>query len=166
MRKPQFRPVEPHAASPLRGVLGASASILCTSHVLALLLSAGGSAAGRRIWSEPGEQTRPMMERVRGALFAMLGSRLGTLHAMPPSARWLDLFAGTGSVGLEALSRGCACCSFDVCIMLRFACFQHLCRSPPAPHLDILQCCFHGWHVDQRHRGLPESLAVIWSSFI
>lgn len=36
----------------------------------------------------------------------MLQSRAGTLNSLPRTARWLDLFAGTGSVGLEALSRG------------------------------------------------------------
>lgn len=44
--------------------------------------------------------------QVRQAVFNMLQSRAGTLTSLPTSARWLDLFAGTGSVGLEALSRG------------------------------------------------------------
>ncbi len=37
----------------------------------------------------------------------MLQSQAGTVNSLPSEARWLDLFAGTGSVGLEALSRGC-----------------------------------------------------------
>lgn len=44
--------------------------------------------------------------QVRQAIFNMLQSRAGTLNSLPRTARWLDLFAGTGSVGLEALSRG------------------------------------------------------------
>lgn len=46
------------------------------------------------------------MLQVRQAIFNMLQSRSGTLTCLPRTARWLDLFAGTGSVGLEALSRG------------------------------------------------------------
>jgi 16S rRNA (guanine(966)-N(2))-methyltransferase RsmD len=52
-----------------------------------------------------GDLTRPMMEKVRGAVFNALISRLGG-HALPSDTRWLDLFAGTGSVGIEGLSRG------------------------------------------------------------
>jgi 16S rRNA (guanine(966)-N(2))-methyltransferase RsmD len=47
-----------------------------------------------------------LRKQVRQAIFNMLQSRAGTLNSLPRSARWLDLFAGTGSVGLEALSRG------------------------------------------------------------
>lgn len=46
------------------------------------------------------------VQQVRQAIFNMLQSRAGTLNSLPCAARWLDLFAGTGSVGLEALSRG------------------------------------------------------------
>ncbi|CAN8067486.1 unnamed protein product [Agarophyton chilense] len=62
---------------------------------------ASGSVRGRRIRS-PDVYLRPMMAKVREALFSMLG----TLDALPESGTCLDLFAGCGSVGIEALSRG------------------------------------------------------------
>lgn len=67
-----------------------------------------GSAAGRSILSSRGETTRPMMAKVRGAAFSMIAalSGAGSATALPPTSRWLDLFAGTGSIGIEALSRG------------------------------------------------------------
>ena len=65
-----------------------------------------GRAAGRRLLSARGAQTRPMMEKVRAAIFDMVQSQAGSVGGLPHGARWLDLFAGTGSVGLEALSRG------------------------------------------------------------
>jgi 16S rRNA (guanine966-N2)-methyltransferase len=60
-----------------------------------------GRAGGRRLVAPPGAQTRPTADRVREALFSILG---------PPDddARVLDLFAGAGALGLEALSRGAA----------------------------------------------------------
>lgn len=58
-----------------------------------------GSAKGRRLKLVPGESTRPVMDRVKEALFSILGRDV--LDSV-----WLDLFAGTGSVGIEALSRG------------------------------------------------------------
>ncbi|NLX11467.1 MAG: 16S rRNA (guanine(966)-N(2))-methyltransferase RsmD [Chloroflexi bacterium] len=60
-----------------------------------------GSAKGRKLKLVPGESTRPIMDRVKEALFNILGSGI---HG----ASFLDLFAGTGSVGIEALSRGAA----------------------------------------------------------
>lgn len=60
-----------------------------------------GSARGRRLKAPPGTQTRPTSDRVREALFSILGP--------PPQDAWvLDLFAGSGALGLEALSRGAA----------------------------------------------------------
>jgi 16S rRNA (guanine(966)-N(2))-methyltransferase RsmD len=60
-----------------------------------------GSARGRKLKKVPGETTRPIMDRVKESLFNILGQDVvGT--------RWLDLFAGTGQVGIEALSRGAA----------------------------------------------------------
>ncbi|NDJ60318.1 MAG: 16S rRNA (guanine(966)-N(2))-methyltransferase RsmD [Chloroflexi bacterium] len=60
-----------------------------------------GSAKGRRLKRVPGDTTRPVMDRVKEALFSIIGRRIY-------DARFLDLFAGTGSVGIEALSRGAA----------------------------------------------------------
>ncbi|HEV3319048.1 MAG TPA: 16S rRNA (guanine(966)-N(2))-methyltransferase RsmD [Solirubrobacteraceae bacterium] len=57
-----------------------------------------GLYGGRRLTAPKGRTTRPTSERVREALFAMLGDIEG--------ARVLDLFAGTGALGIEALSRG------------------------------------------------------------
>ena len=60
-----------------------------------------GSARGCRLKAPPGEATRPTADRTREALFSMLGSRV-------MDAQVLDLFAGTGALALEALSRGAA----------------------------------------------------------
>jgi 16S rRNA (guanine966-N2)-methyltransferase len=64
-----------------------------------------GEFGGRRIGAPPGHGTRPMLDRVREAVFSTLGDRID-------GARVLDLFAGTGSLGLEALSRGALHVSF------------------------------------------------------
>jgi 16S rRNA (guanine966-N2)-methyltransferase len=63
----------------------------------------GGSVGGRRIAAPPGLDTRPTTDRAREALFATLA----TLTDLA-GARVLDLYAGSGAVGLEALSRGAA----------------------------------------------------------
>jgi len=65
----------------------------------------------RTIQAPPGQNTRPMPDRVRQAVLETVGSRLGTPSRLPP-IRVLDLFAGSGSVGLEALSRGAVWCGF------------------------------------------------------
>jgi 16S rRNA (guanine966-N2)-methyltransferase len=64
-----------------------------------------GSAKGRRLKMVPGDSTRPVMDRVKEALFSILGRSI-------VNASILDLFAGTGSVGIEALSRGAAHVTF------------------------------------------------------
>lgn len=63
-----------------------------------------GSAGGRRLTVPSGRRTRPTSDRAREGLFATLESILGTLAGR----RFLDLYAGSGAVGLEALSRGAA----------------------------------------------------------
>lgn len=63
-----------------------------------------GAARGRRLAVPPGTGTRPTSDRAREALFSSLESQRGSLAG----ARVLDLFAGSGAVGLEALSRGAA----------------------------------------------------------
>jgi len=55
-----------------------------------------------------GEATRPSADRTRETLFSMLASRLGTFEGLAVA----DLFAGSGALGLEALSRGAASCLF------------------------------------------------------
>lgn len=61
----------------------------------------GGTLRGRRLAHVPGGPTRPMKDRVREVLFDLLGDRVKGAVA-------LDLFAGTGALGFEALSRGAA----------------------------------------------------------
>jgi 16S rRNA (guanine966-N2)-methyltransferase len=63
-----------------------------------------GTAGGRRLAVPSGGATRPTSDRAREGLFATVGSALGSLDG----ARVLDLYAGSGAVGLEALSRGAA----------------------------------------------------------
>jgi 16S rRNA (guanine966-N2)-methyltransferase len=58
----------------------------------------GGELGGRRIATPPGTATRPTPERAREALFSMLGPL--------DDERVLDLFAGSGALGIEAISRG------------------------------------------------------------
>jgi 16S rRNA (guanine966-N2)-methyltransferase len=62
----------------------------------------GGVAGGRRINTPRGPATRPTSDRVREALFSAVESWCGSLHGL----RFLDLYAGSGAVGLEAWSRG------------------------------------------------------------
>jgi 16S rRNA (guanine966-N2)-methyltransferase len=61
----------------------------------------GGEFRSRRLKSIPGLDTRPTPDRLRETLFDILGSRI-------EGAVFLDAYAGTGSVGIEALSRGAA----------------------------------------------------------
>ena len=63
-----------------------------------------GKAGGRRLRVPPGQGTRPTSDRAREGLFASLISQFGDLDQL----RVLDLYAGSGAVGLEALSRGAA----------------------------------------------------------
>lgn len=60
-----------------------------------------GKARGRKLRSVPGDATRPITDRTKESLFNILGGDV-------QGSTWLDLFAGTGSVGIESLSRGAA----------------------------------------------------------
>ena len=66
-----------------------------------------GRFGGRRLSAPPGRGTRPTSDRVREALFSILEAGGGV-----PEARVLDLFAGSGALGIEALSRGAASAVF------------------------------------------------------
>jgi 16S rRNA (guanine966-N2)-methyltransferase len=67
--------------------------MLCGMRVIA------GTHRGRRLQGPQGLALRPTSDRVREALFSILGNRL-------PGCRFLDLYAGTGAIGIEAISRG------------------------------------------------------------
>lgn len=64
-----------------------------------------GSARGRRLRCLPGNEVRPTLDRIREAIFSSLGQSV-------EGALFLDLFAGTGAVGIEALSRGARSATF------------------------------------------------------
>lgn len=64
-----------------------------------------GKARGRKLLLPENEATRPLLEKAKGALFNMLGSRV--IHA-----EILDLYAGSGAIGLEAISRGANAATF------------------------------------------------------
>ncbi len=67
-----------------------------------------GQWRGRRLDVPAGDATRPTADRTRETLFSMLVSRLGSFAGL----RFADLFAGSGALGLEALSRGGGSCLF------------------------------------------------------
>lgn len=67
-----------------------------------------GTWRGRPIIAPKGDATRPTADRTREALFSMLTSRIGSFDGISVA----DLFAGSGALGLEALSRGAASCLF------------------------------------------------------
>ena len=110
-----------------------------------------GRARGMKLKAVPGDSTRPVMGRVKEALFSIIGSDI-------QGAAFLDLFAGTGSVGIEALSRGADFVQFvelnrraikvirenldhtglaDGAAVVRRDAFQLLSR-PPARHFDYI----------------------------
>jgi len=65
-----------------------------------------GKAKGRKLKSVPGETTRPITDRVKEALFNILAGDV-------VDSNWWDVFAGTGGVGIEALSRGASFARFS-----------------------------------------------------
>ena len=67
-----------------------------------------GEWGGRKLTTPRGDSTRPTADRTRETLFNMLNSRLGSFNDLTVA----DLFAGSGALGLEALSRGAASCLF------------------------------------------------------
>ena len=67
-----------------------------------------GEWRGRKLAAPKGDATRPTADRTRETLFNMLASRVGSFEGLTVA----DLFAGSGALGLEALSRGAASCLF------------------------------------------------------
>ncbi|MCP5099379.1 MAG: 16S rRNA (guanine(966)-N(2))-methyltransferase RsmD [Chloroflexi bacterium] len=91
-----------------------------------------GKAKGRRLKKVPGDSTRPIMDRVKENLFNILRDDV-------VEARWLDLFAGTGQVGIEALSRGAA----DVVF------------------IDMVRAAIRTIEANLRHTGLDANATVL-----
>jgi 16S rRNA (guanine966-N2)-methyltransferase len=90
----------------MQSISGSAAPVLTPipSHAMRVV---GGEARGRRLAAPPGGKTRPTSDRVREAVFDMLAS----LEAVD-GAEVADLFAGSGALGIEALSRGARSCVF------------------------------------------------------
>lgn len=92
---------------PKRRIIAKDPGVSTTPEPLRII---GGTHRGRKLAYEPHEMqgakvTRPMKHRVREAIFNLVGPRVEGKHA-------LDLFAGTGALGLESLSRGAARATF------------------------------------------------------
>lgn len=79
-------------------VLDGLANTSCYTRIMRIT---GGVLRSRRLAAPPGDRTRPTADRVREALFSILDARASLARV-----RVLDLYAGTGALGLEALSRG------------------------------------------------------------
>jgi 16S rRNA (guanine(966)-N(2))-methyltransferase RsmD len=70
-----------------------------------------GNLRGSILEAPPGQHTRPITDRVKESLFNVLGHRLG-MPGLLPDIAVLDLFAGSGALGIECLSRGARSCLF------------------------------------------------------
>lgn len=82
----------------------------------------GGKARGVRLKAPKGDTTRPATDRMREAIFSSLGSRV-------ESSEVIDLFAGTGAYGLEAISRGAARAVFYETSHEALVCLKQNCRA-------------------------------------
>jgi len=90
-----------------------------------------GKAKGVRLSAPAGLAVRPTLDRVREALFSILGPRLDGAH-------FLDLFAGSGANGIEALSRGAKSCTFiDNAVRARDAILENLKKAHLADHARL-----------------------------
>lgn len=82
-----------------------------------------GTARGRKLKSVPGDTTRPVMDRVKEALFNILADDV-------IDSNWWDLFGGTGAIGIEAISRGAS-----------FVLFSDLNRAPVETIKENVEHC-------------------------
>lgn len=112
-----------------------------------------GSAKGHRLQSVPGDSTRPMTDRAKEAFFSILGDWI-------EGAAVLDLFGGTGAVGIEALSRGAERAQF----------VERNRRAVETIRANLLHCKLEefavvepgdSFHFLQQYRGEPFDLIFI-----
>ena len=100
-----------------------------------------GAWRGRPLEAPPGMGTRPTADRVRETLFSMLASRLGSFEDL----RVADLFAGSGALGLEALSRGAASATFVENDSAGRGDHQAQCRASSAPKIACASLAARRW---------------------
>jgi 16S rRNA (guanine(966)-N(2))-methyltransferase RsmD len=136
-----------------------------------------GDARGRKLLTPKDERVRPTADRVKEALFSMLLSRLGDFSGM----RVLDIFAGTGNLGIEALSRGSEYAVFidshrqsadivrknleitgyaekaKVIVQDASAALKRLAREEAPFHLVFLDPPYHGGHTQAILTALADS---------
>ena len=106
-----------------------------------------GQARGRKLVPPPGDRVRPTLDRVREALFSIIGPSL-------PGASFIDLYAGSGANGIEALSRGAALSVFVDSFTESQKCIRkNLETTGLADRAKVM------------HYGLPESLGKIGGSY-
>jgi 16S rRNA (guanine966-N2)-methyltransferase len=112
-----------------------------------------GSAKGRRLASVPGEGTRAITDRVKESLFNLIGPSIVGVGV-------LDLFAGTGSVGIEALSRGAACVTF---VDVAHSAIQTITRNLRETGLEDRAVVIRGdsFHYVKHYAGPPYDLVYI-----
>ncbi len=113
-----------------------------------------GTARGRRLLAPDGRETRPTADRVREATFNALGS----LDAID-GAVVVDLFAGSGALGIEALSRGAAHCTFveqhrDAVAVIR----QNLASTGLADRATVVTAEVAGWLAARSDRGADRGI--------
>jgi 16S rRNA (guanine966-N2)-methyltransferase len=110
-----------------------------------------GKWGGRRIEAPPGLETRPTIDRVREALFSALGSVEGL--------RVLDLYAGTGALGLEALSRGAQRALFVEQSRAALRCLRGNVQTLGAGALVEVRAC----EVSKGLRDLPFAIDLVFA---
>jgi 16S rRNA (guanine966-N2)-methyltransferase len=92
----------------------------------------GGTARGIRLEAVPGDITRPITDRVKEALFNIIGADI-------QNSSFLDLFGGTGSVGIEAISRGASFTRFiEISPTAVKVIQQNLNKTHLSPHAEVL----------------------------
>ncbi len=106
-----------------------------------------GQARGLKLVPPPGDRVRPTLDRVREALFSIIGPVL-------PDASFLDLYAGSGANGIEALSRGAASAVFVDSYTQSQICIR---KNLEATRLES--------RAKVMHYGLPENLRKIGGSY-
>lgn len=113
-----------------------------------------GAARGRRLKAPEGTTTRPTSDRTREALFSALESMLGSWHGRT----FLDLYAGSGAVGLEAASRGAA----TVVLVESDQKALRVLRANVA-HLGLTGASVVGGPVEKYAQGRPPAVDVVFA---